>query len=100
MNMTQEQIQKLDSLQKDFKFHTYLYLRYNSERLKQTSLRILKEIEQLISNKETNLFTDEQLSDAIELAKEGNIGYHAPDSLMYYFEHSEQEIKTIIKQAK
>ena len=42
--------------------------------------------------KENSSYTLEQLKEAIELAKEGNIGYYAPDCPNYYFDNSEQDI--------
>ena len=38
------------------------------------------------------LFTLEDIEKAIEMAKEGTIGYYAPDAPVYYFDNSERDI--------
>jgi len=45
-------------------------------------------------------FTLEDLKKAIELAKEGSIGYYAPDSPCYYFDNSEDDIIKILLKPK
>jgi hypothetical protein len=48
----------------------------------------------------TKVYSEEDLRKAIEMAKEGSIGYYAPDSPVYYFEHSENKIIQSLKQPK
>ena len=44
------------------------------------------------------LYTKEQMSKAIEMAKEGTIGYFSPDSPSYYFDHSEADIFKLLEE--
>jgi len=50
--------------------------------------------------KETYKYTEEDLINAIQMAKEGNIGYYSPGCPNYYFEYSEEQIKLSLNQQK
>ncbi len=49
----------------------------------------VKTVEEILKDK---VFSIEDMRKAIEMAKEGSIGYYAPDSPNYYFGYSENDI--------
>ena len=53
---------------------------------------IVKGYNQCLLDNADKKFTLEDVRKAIELAREGNLGYYAPDSPNYYFEKTENEI--------
>ena len=76
----------------------YSTIKRNYTALDIEALEIIAEAYRI--SQEKKLYTEEEVKTAIELAKEGNIGYYAPDCPAYYFDNSEESILKTLNENK